>query len=135
MTLRDERHALADELAVAFGETVKVYASPPPSIVAPCVIVMPSNSYLTVRRSGCLFDGILRVRLVSAKQDTATAYDDLDNMIEVFLSVVPGAGAGGGIDVGARQYGDGWWICADASAAVTVEVDQNPTYPPGVTRA
>jgi hypothetical protein len=43
--------------------------------------------------------------------------------------------AGGGIDVGARQYGDGWWICADASAAVTVEVDQNPTYPPGVTRA
>lgn len=128
--LRAERHALAGQLAAAFGETVRVYASPPPSIVAPCVIVMPSASYLTVRRSACLFDGIVRIRLVSAKQDQATAYDDLDDLIEVLLAVVPGAGAGAGIDVGARQYGDGMWICADASCTVTVEVDQEPTYPP-----
>lgn len=113
MSLTAWRSELAARVGAATGLTAIAY--PPPSITPPCVVLLVGSNYVTgPRRTGCVVDVSVTVRLVSDVAENAGAFDDVDGLIERALSVLAGFTT---INVAARTYGNARYWCAD----ITIE--------------
>lgn len=100
------------------------FAYPPPSLTPPCVVVLVGADYVTgPRRTGCLVDVRVVVRLVTDVHESGGAFGDLDDAVTAALGVLPGFGA---VNVGARTYGESRWWCADITVDDTVAIEYNP---------
>jgi hypothetical protein len=119
--LSDARHELAAGLTAAVGITV--YPAPPPSIVPPCAIVIPTVGYITGPMTGCAYGAVVTVRYVTDVHEQQGAYDALDAFLEAGLSVVVGYSS---VSVAAHDYGGSRYLCADATVAYAVDLRRRP---------
>ena len=114
------RVELAARLAGATG--LEAYAYPPPSIVPPCVVVIPGANYVTgPRRTGCLVDTSVVVRLVSDVHESAGAFEPVDELITAALEALPAFDV---VNVGARTYGDVRYWVADITVNETAALER-----------
>lgn len=117
--LTDWRRALTDRVATATG--LAGFDHPPPSITPPCVVCLVGADYVTgPRRTGCVVDTRVTIRLVSEVLESAGVYDDLDDLIVAALAMLPDFQT---VNVAARQYGESRWMVAD------IVVDDVATVP------
>jgi len=118
--LVDWRYGLADRLAAATG--LHAYPSPPPQVVPPCVVLLPGFNYVAgPRRTGCLVDVQVVARLVTDVQESAGAFDHVDDLLIMALEALPSFSA---VNVGARTYGDGRYWCADITVTETAPLER-----------
>lgn len=115
--LADARHELADALAAAVGITA--YPAPPPSIVVPCAIVIPTVGYIAGPMTGCAYGVVVTVRYVSDVHEQQGAYDALDGYLEAGLVVVDRYSS---VSVAAHDYGGSRYLCADATVTYAVDM-------------
>ena len=97
------------------------FAYPPPSLVPPCVVVLVGANYVTgPRRTGCLVDTSVVVRIVTDVHESGGAFDSVDDYLVAALEVLPAFGA---VNVGARTYGDSRYWCCDITVDETAAID------------
>ena len=109
------RRDLAARLATATGWAA--FDHPPPSLVPPCVVLLIGADYIGgPRRTGCLVDVAVTVRLVSDITEAAGLYDALDDAITAALDVIAAFDT---VGVSARTYGDNRYLCADITVTDT----------------
>jgi hypothetical protein len=97
---------------------------PPPSLTPPCVVILVGPGYVTgPRRTACLVDVRVIVRLVTDVHESGGAFGSLDDALLAALTVLP---AFANVDVGARTYGESRWWCADITVDETVAVPYQP---------
>lgn len=114
------RQALASRVGTATG--LEAFAYPPPSLVPPCVVILPGANYVTgPRRTGCLVDVSVVVRLVTDVHESSGAFDHVDELLVAALEVLPAFGA---VNVGARTYGDSRYWTADITVDETAAVER-----------
>src|SRR5262249_45884508 len=117
--LTDWRYGLASRLATATGYAA--FAYPPPSITPPAVIVLIGANYVIgPRRTGCLVDTTVTVRLVTDVHESSGAFDDLDEVLMAALEVLPSFDT---VTVSARTYGESRWWCADVIVTEHAQID------------
>ena len=117
------RLELASRLAAATG--LEAFSYPPPSLVPPCVVLLPGANYVSgPRRTGCLVDVSLVARLVTDVHESSGAFDDVDRLVIAALEVLPSFET---VSIGARSYGDSRYWCADITVTETAAVERlNP---------
>lgn len=117
------RLELAGRLAAATG--LEAFAYPPPSLVPPCVVVLPGANYVTgPRRTACLVDTSVVVRLVTDVHESSGAFDHVDELLVAALEALPSFGA---VNIGARTYGDSRYWVADITVNETAALERlNP---------
>jgi hypothetical protein len=125
MTLTAARRDLAARVATATGLPVEDH--PPPAVTPPMGIVLIGPNYVAgPRRTGCLVDIQVVVRLVSDVQEASGLYDDLDTLVESALAVLPGFTA---VTILSRTYGDKRYLCADITVTDTAALDLPAAVP------
>lgn len=120
--LTDWRVELAGRVAAATG--FAPFAYPPPSLTPPAVVLLIGANYVTgPRRTGCLVDTSVTVRLVTDVHESGGAFEDLDDAVMAALEVLPAFTT---VNVGARTYGESRWWCADITVDEHVQIDLQP---------
>jgi hypothetical protein len=116
--LTDWRAALAARLGAATG--LEAWSYPPPSIVPPCVVVLPGVDYVTGRRTGCQLAAQVTVRLVTDVHESSGAFEHVDELICAALEALPSFTA---VTVAADTYGNARYWCADITVTDSVPFD------------
>jgi hypothetical protein len=110
---------VAARLAAATG--LEAFAYPPPSLVPPCVVLLPGANYVSgPRRTGCLVDVSLVARLVTDVHESSGAFDHVDELVYAALEALPSFAV---VNIGARTYGDSRYWCADITVTETAALD------------
>jgi hypothetical protein len=100
------------------------FAYPPPSLTPPAVVVLVGANYVTgPRRTGCLLDTEVTVRLVTDVHESGGAFESLDAAVEAALGALVSFAT---VNVGARTYGESRWWCADIVVDDVVAIAYNP---------
>lgn len=117
------RLELAGRLAAATG--LEAFAYPPPSLVPPCVVLLPGANYVQgPRRTGCLVDVSLVARLVTDVHESSGAFDAVDELVIAALEALPSFSV---VNIGARTYADSRYWCADITVTETAAIERlNP---------
>lgn len=118
-TLTPWRVELAGRLADATG--LDVFAYPPPTLVPPCVVLMPGAGYVSgPRRTGCLVGTQVVARLVTDVHESGGAFEHVDDLLSACLEALPSFAV---VNVAARPYANALYWCADITVTETVVVD------------
>ena len=111
---------LAARLSAATG--LEAYPYPPPSLIPPCVVLLPGVNYVAgPRRTGCVVDVEITARIVSDVHESSGAFAQVDDLVCSALEVLSSFTA---VNIGARNYGDARFWCADITVTETAPIER-----------
>lgn len=110
MSLRETRHSVATDLSEA---GILAHVVVPQKVVPPCVVIEPSNPYVTEDEtfSTTAFKAHMDLFVIVPNATVQKMTDDLDDLIEVVINQL-GEWRVGGVSLVLYEQGDTRWFAA-----------------------
>lgn len=128
MTPREYRYALAESLRSGLGETYPstwtVYAGPAESVNAPCIVILPDETYREASGWGTSELVSLSLSLLLPRAASTSGIDELDDVASVVQAIIRKSTPGGST---IRVHGLGAVMTISASEYITCTLSVQQT--------